>query len=81
MILSVIAIGNSRGIRLPKTILDQYHITDKVEVELSDNTITLHAVRTARDGWAEQMKLMHERGEDTLTLPESIDSTPEQWEW
>jgi antitoxin MazE len=81
MILSIIPIGNSRGIRLPKTLLDQCHITNKVEVEVSEEKITLRPIREARKGWDEQMKLMHKRGEDKLILSDSIDSEFEGWEW
>ena len=34
MELSVINIGNSKGIRLSKTILEKYNIHDKIEVIL-----------------------------------------------
>ena len=81
MVLSIVQIGNSRGIRLPKTILDQCHITDKVEIQISGDEITLRAVKEVRAGWDEQMKLMHERGEDKMLLPDSIDADLDEWEW
>lgn len=81
MILNIVPIGNSRGIRLPKTLLDQCHISDKVEVEVSEEKITLKAVREVRKGWETQMKLMHQRKEDQLLIPDSIDNDIEDWEW
>jgi antitoxin MazE len=81
MILSIVPVGNSRGIRLPKSLLDQCHITDKVEVQISGEKITLRPVKKVRDGWDEQMKLMHERGEDKLFMPDSIDANLKDWEW
>jgi antitoxin component of MazEF toxin-antitoxin module len=33
MKVSVVRIGNSRGIRIPKTILDQCRVTDAMEID------------------------------------------------
>ena len=81
MILPVVRIGNSKGVRLPKTILEQCHITDSVEIEVNNENITLRPFRQPRHGWAEQMKKMHERGEDELLIPDKVDLDAEGWEW
>lgn len=41
MELSIITIGNSRGIRLPKSILEKYSISDKIELVLEQGYIIL----------------------------------------
>ena len=41
MDISVIPIGNSKGIRLSKTILEKYNITDKVELILEQGYMIL----------------------------------------
>lgn len=81
MVLKIVPIGNSQAIRLPKALLDQCHISDKVYVEVSEEKITLRAVHEARKGWETQMKLMHQRKEDQLLIPDSIDNDFEDWEW
>ena len=81
MILPVVQIGNSRGIRLPKAILEQCRITDKIEVEVHKENITLRPHKNPREGWEEQMKKMHERGEDELLIPDVVDLYFEGWEW
>jgi antitoxin MazE len=81
MILPVVRIGNSRGIRLPKVILEQCRITDQVEVDVNNDNITLRPHRQPRQGWAEQMKKMHERGDDELLIPDNVDPGFDGWEW
>jgi antitoxin MazE len=81
MILSVVKIGNSRGIRLPKALLEQCRIRDRVNVEVTGQRITLQPIQKAREGWDEQMMLMHQRGEDGLLVPEALDSEFKEWEW
>lgn len=39
----IIQIGNSRGIRIPKTMLEQAGMTDKVELSAEGNCITITA--------------------------------------
>lgn len=68
MEIAVINIGNSKGIRLSKTILEKYHITDRVEIILEDDQIILKPKTKPRQGWEEAFKEMHEQGEDSLLI-------------
>lgn len=68
MEISIIKIGNSRGFRLSKSILDRYNITDKVEVILEAGQIVLRPVSVPRSGWNEAFRKMRENGDDALLL-------------
>lgn len=81
MIVPIIQIGNSRGIRLPKAVLEQCRITDRVDIEVHKGNITVRPYNNPREGWAEQMKKMHERHEDGLLIPDTVDLDFEGWEW
>ena len=48
--ISIISIGNSKGIRLTKTFLEKYNITDKVELILEKNHIILKPRTQPRPG-------------------------------
>ncbi len=78
--LAVIPIGNSKGIRIPKALLDKYEINDSVEVELRDDALILKPVRNPRIGWEESFRQMHENGDDQLRIPDLFtDETRESW--
>jgi antitoxin MazE len=82
MIVSVVAIGNSRGIRLPKAILEQLQINDQVELEVENKKIILKPIRKQpREGWEEVLKEMSNNHEDTLLIPEAAGSKEFDWEW
>jgi antitoxin MazE len=82
MLVSVIAIGNSRGIRLPKAILEQLDIQDQLEMEVDEKRLVLSPVnRKPRSGWVEALKSMSSRGEDTLLIPEDTGSADFEWQW
>ncbi|MDD2300088.1 MAG: AbrB/MazE/SpoVT family DNA-binding domain-containing protein [Fermentimonas sp.] len=70
----VIRIGNSKGVRLPSTILKQCGIGSKVEIEVRDNEIILKPVKSPREGWQDAFQQMHEFGDDELIIPDEIDA-------
>jgi antitoxin MazE len=68
MEISVISIGNSKGIRLSKTILQKYHIEDKIEITLQEDCIVLRPATSPRKNWDKAFKKMHEQGDDRLLM-------------
>ena len=72
----VVKIGNSRGIRIPRTLLEQAGLTDDVERMVKGNKLIIHSARHARQGWGDQFTGMAEQGDDQL-----LDQAPAtQWE-
>jgi|CXWL01.1.fsa_nt_gi antitoxin MazE len=53
MKVSVVPIGNSRGVRLPKAVLDQCKFTDAAELTVEDGRVVLTPVNAPRAGWVE----------------------------
>ena len=80
MELSIINIGNSKGVRLSKTILEKYSIRDKVELILEKNYIILKPKTEPRKGWDKAFKKMHENGDDQLLMDDVFeDESFEEW--
>ena len=76
----IIQIGNSKGLRLSKTILKQYDISDVVEIILEKDQIVIKPIKNSRTGWEEQFKLMAERNDDSLEIPDYFeDEIGEEW--
>ena len=74
MTLQVIRIGNSRGIRIPKKILDQCRITGSMRLSIKGRKIVLEPIdRKPREQWADAAKAMHENGDDELLIPDVLD--------
>ncbi len=63
---NIIKIGNSRGIRLPKVILQQIGINDEVDLEVDRDRIVLKPVRHRRSGWREVFRKMAAKSDDRL---------------
>jgi antitoxin MazE len=80
MQLPVIKIGNSKGIRLSKSLLERYNIRDRIELILEKGRIILKPVPEPRQGWDEAFHQMHSNGEDDLLIPDVFDDeTTEEW--
>jgi antitoxin MazE len=78
----IVRIGNSKGVRIPKVLLDQTGLDGEVEIRTDGGGIIIEAVRRPRAGWEEAFREMAERGDDKLLdppIPTKWDQ--EEWEW
>ena len=79
---SVVPIGNSKGIRIPKTVLEECKIGDEVELEVEGQTILIKPVKhKPRKNWEKAFRKMHEQNEDSLILDDLLDAGTLDWEW
>ena len=80
MNIAVIQIGNSKGIRLGKAILEKYNIKDAVELVLEKGYIIIKPTSTPRKDWEKAFKKMHENGDDKLLITDMFeDENLEEW--
>lgn len=80
MEISIIKIGNSKGFRIPKAILDQYDITDKIQLILEKGQIILRPIEEPRKGWDKAFKKMNQEGDDQLLMDDVFDDENfEEW--
>ena len=78
----IIRIGNSKGIRIPRLLLDQAQLSDEVELDAEPGRLIVQSTRKPREGWEEAARQFHARGEDRLLdepTPTKFDQ--EEWEW
>lgn len=73
MEVSIIQIGNSKGLRLSKTIIDKYQIKEKLEMILENDHIILRPFDEVRKGWSEAFAEMHDAGDDQLYIDDVFD--------
>ncbi len=66
--LKVVQIGNSRGVRLPKTVLDRYAITDALVLEAREEGLLLRNKKDKRLSWEDTYKEMAREREDWSDL-------------
>ena len=80
MELSVIKIGNSKGFRLSKNILERYNIKDKVEMILEKGQIFLKPISEPRKGWDKAFQKMNANGDDQMLFDDVFeDENFDEW--
>lgn len=80
MEVSVVKIGNSRGIRLSKTLLEKYNIRDTVDLILEKGHIILKPISQPRKGWDKAFEVMNANGDDQLLVDDVFEEENiEEW--
>jgi antitoxin MazE len=78
----LVPIGNSRGVRIPKPLLEQAGLEGDVELRVVEGGIMVCGVGVHRTGWAEAAEKVRERGEDGLIdEPAPTDLDESEWTW
>jgi len=78
----LVPIGNSRGVRIPKTMIEEANLIDDVEVKIRDGSIIISSLERTREGWSEFAKELHKRGSDKLVLKETETKFEKnEWNW
>ena len=80
MEVAVIKIGNSKGIRLSKTLLDKYNIKESVDLIFEKGQIVIKPISRPRKGWEKAFREMNENGDDKLLMDDVFDDESlEEW--
>lgn len=81
---NVVRIGNSRGIRIPKTLIEQCGFGETVELDVQNGCLVVRSADRPRAGWDEAFRAMAEAGDDGLLDAEAPSQTEwdtAEWEW
>ncbi len=85
MITKIVKIGNSRGIRIPKTIFEQLGLSTEVELEVKEHELVVKPIQNPRKGWDKAFERMAGNGDDHLldreSLPGESSWDDQEWEW
>jgi len=78
---SIIRIGNSQGVRIPKPILDECGFDKEVELLIQGQTLLIRSTKKTRMGWERSFQKMAVCRDDELLDPVTSDWDEEEWEW
>ena len=78
----LVRIGNSRGIRVPKMLLDEAQLPEEVELQAEHGRLIVRAAQGPRAGWAAAARAMHARDDDQLLdAPTRTRFDERDWQW
>lgn len=78
----IIKIGNSRGLRIPKAIIEQCGLEGEVELLVRHDELTIKTAHRPRHGWDMAFRSMaHNRDDQLLDKPIATKWEKTEWEW
>ncbi len=80
----LIQIGNSKGVRIPKVLLEQCNLKDTVEIDVNGNQLLITPEQSPRTDWEKAFKTMVDLNDDTLLIEEDVQLTTwddTEWDW
>ena len=77
----IIRIGNSRGLRIPKAVLEQCGMKRAVNLEITDHSLIITPCEETRSGWTESFELMAKNKDDELLDTDSVTHSWDHAEW
>ncbi len=79
---SIIKIGNSHGVRIPKPIIEQCGFSSEVELEVHDHKLVIKSMKHPRQNWESAFMAMADSGDDKILDSTSLTEwDEEEWEW
>ena len=79
---SLVRIGNSQGVRLPKAVIEQAGLTEHLELVVAKGAIIIRSAKRTREGWEEAAAQCHMAGEDKLDEWDvTVGDFHGDWEW
>ncbi len=82
---TLIRIGNSQGVRIPKTIIEQAQLENKKLVfKISDDGLLIQPLQRPRQGWKKEFdKILKTKGADRIDQEwlNAPLTDNEDWEW
>ena len=77
----LVRIGNSRGIRLPKPLIEQAGLSEEVELHVRDGAIVIRPTDGPRAGWAAAAAALTKAGGGLLDAPTPTAFDEAEWTW
>jgi len=80
----LVKIGNSYGVRIPKSLIQQYELTSNIEIDPTENGILIRSKKRSRTGWEEQLTVAIAEGhmpDEEMLEGFTDDFTDKGWHW
>ncbi len=77
----IIRIGNSQGIRIPKTLIEDGKLSGEVELELHEDGLLIRSLQKPRASWDAAFKAIADVDDDQQTVTTPTEFEKKEWQW
>lgn len=79
----IVRIGNSKGVRIPRHLLEETGLEGEVDIQARQSSLVIRPARKPREGWSKAFREMAADGDDQLLddVPNLSSFDEDEWEW
>ena len=77
----IIQIGNSQGIRIPKSVLEETKLSGEVELEVTPEGLLIRNIKRPRGDWEAAFKSLADADDDIQLNEANTGFTRKEWQW
>jgi antitoxin MazE len=77
----IIQIGNSQGVRIPKSVLEETKLSGEVEMEVTPEGLLIRNIKRPRGDWDAVFKSLADADDDLSLNEASTGFTRKEWQW
>lgn len=77
----IIRIGNSQGVRIPKTLIEDGKLSGEVELELHEDGILIRSLQKPRATWESAFKAVADVDDDQPAADLATEFEKKEWQW
>ena len=83
MKVNLVSIGNSKGVRIPASVIKECGFSNELEMRVENGVVVLTSARGVREGWDAAFEKMAAAGDDAPIIPDGLenDFDTEDWAW
>jgi antitoxin MazE len=83
MKVNLIPIGNSKGVRIPSSVIKECGFGEQIEMRVEHGVVVLAPTQRTRNRWDGAFAKMAAAKDDALLVPDTMDHDwdQEEWEW
>lgn len=83
MKVNLVSIGNSKGVRIPASVIKECGLGNELEMRVENGVVVLAPVRGVREGWDVAFEKMATAGDDAPMNPDALenDFDIKDWTW
>jgi antitoxin MazE len=83
MKVKLVPIGNSKGVRIPRSVIQECAFGDEVDLSVKNGAVVLAPARQAREGWDKAFAKATKGKDQELLVPDDLAHSwdEEEWTW
>lgn len=81
MTLKLVQIGNSKGIRFPKNIIEKYNFSDNLDMIETKDGVIIKSAYVPRKDWDQRFKIANKSNDNDLSDIQAISNEFDTTEW